>query len=137
MRAFLLCILFLVPSCALVDSAREMVKTGTELVDTGRTIVDQGEKLIGQAKEEFAKAKAAADTNKDGKTSFEEWWIYLLGLLGIGGAGVIRNGKSNERKAKTEAKVDAQDERLKKIEELANAPRRELAALSNSGILNS
>lgn len=51
----------------------------------------------------------AADKNEDGKTTVQEWVLYLLGLIGLGGAGggalLARNAKSNARKDIIEREV--------------------------------
>lgn len=115
MRTLFLALILFLPGCSVIDALKETAQQTNELVKTTKD-------LVNTTKAEFAKAKTAADTNKDGKTTLNEWWIYLLGLLGIGGAGVIRNGRSNERKARTEGKLDAIEERVGKIEG-ATAPR--------------
>lgn len=87
--------LLLLPSCAFYDAAVKTVETAERVM----------------AKVELTAEEA--DANGDGKVSLTEMLIYLLGTLGVGGVPLlIRNAKSNERKAMAEARIEALDEKL-------------------------
>jgi hypothetical protein len=63
----------------------------------------------------IAEAKAAADTNKDGKTDSMEWIYWLLSGGGLAGGAAaearrrvsVRNTESDARKTRTEDRVAA------------------------------
>jgi len=101
MRLLMLCVLFL-PACSVM---RSLESAG----QSARLLIDEGTALVREVQKEYQTAKAAADRDGDGKTSGEEWMMWALGLGGSGGvlAQLMRNGKSNERKAKMEARLDA------------------------------
>lgn len=112
----LLLLLAVVPSCSILEK-------GEKLIDDGRALIGDLKKEGERVKSELKVAAAQADTNQDGKTTIPEWALWLT--TGGGAAfimALIRNGKSNERKARTDAKVDAQEERLRKLESFASAP---------------
>lgn len=109
MRAFLFGCLaaLLLSSCALIDSAKSIAKSADDILSAAR-----------EFKSGFVAAKAEADTNKDGKTSVQEWWQYLLLILGIGtpvaGAGVmVRNARSNADKDVRFSKAETEIEVVK------------------------
>ena len=114
MRAmrYLLLVFLLLPSCAILkglqDSAENTAKI-TGKVDKALDKVDQGLVAINNGVSKIAEAKAAADTNKDGKTDGQEWLLWLLGAGG--GTGLLgfmrRNAKSDERKAIMETRLAA------------------------------
>jgi hypothetical protein len=62
-----------------------------------------------QTKVEAVAATAQeADKNSDGKVDLKELLAWLLGAGGLGAiASVLRNGKSNERKARIEGKLES------------------------------
>ena len=97
MRYLLLLPLLLLPACGAIKKAEELL--------------DRGIAVVKKADEQFETQKTAADKDGDGKVSGQEWMTYLLGLLGLGGtaggAQMLRNGKSNERKARMEADIES------------------------------
>lgn len=100
-----------------------MSASSCSLYTKGRELIDDGRALVGEVKQIYAQAKADADTDGNGRTSKTEWFEWAAGgglaaLITAILAAVTRNGKSNERKAKTEAKVDEQDKRLGALESM-------------------
>lgn len=96
---WVLCLVFLVfASCSLLQNLESV----SAKIDSGMAKLEQG-----IAK--YQKAKFEADTNKDGKTDANEWIWWLLGATGLGGVAKLlqRNMKSDERKTKLEARLDA------------------------------
>jgi hypothetical protein len=103
---YLLLLVFLFPSCSLYETLRTNAAKVEEVLGKTQAVVETG-----IAKYETAKAEA--DTDKDGTVSLTELLAYLAGTVGLGGITVAaRNSKSNERKAKAEAKLDAIERRL-------------------------
>lgn len=99
-------------SCTVLEKLESAATNLQELVVDGKEIVTA-------SKSDITRARAAADTDGDGKTSFLEWLLYLTsggGLLTVL-AGLARNGKSNERKSRNEAEVAGLKKDLQKLEE--------------------
>ena len=93
---FLVCFL---ASCSLVSKVEG-------LVDDAKVLVAKADKKYAEVEAKYQEAKAAADTNADGKTSSSEWiaWLAggglttLLGFLGI---------KANSLQKQTDQLYDA------------------------------
>lgn len=93
----------------------------------GRALFKEGRALVTEIRAEFKKAKAASDVNGDGKTSWSEWLTggglaaFATAVLAM----LTRNGRSDVRKAKNEAKTEEQGaqiteqkQRLDKLDDL-------------------
>jgi hypothetical protein len=137
---YLLLLVFLLPSCSLYENLKEnaervneglaKIAAGAEAVKAGaaagQKLVAAGVEKIQELGVRYETAKAEADTNKDGKTSAQEWLLYLaLGGGGLGGLEVgrrkmqreredllRRNAESDQRKARMEVELDAIKARL-------------------------
>jgi hypothetical protein len=92
----------------MVGQASAIVDDAKQRYQEIRAVVDLVAQLAGGAKTHFEEARAAADANKDGETTLEEWlkWIAAIG----GPSGLIayfaRNKLSNERKAALAARIE-------------------------------
>jgi len=120
-RALLLLLLIL-PSCRFMDNFSRAIETGVELKEQYHEFVAEAEEFKEEVKSEIVAAKAEMDANNDGHVSADEFFNWILGgglvtLLGSIGL-LIRNGKSNERKAKNEAKTEAAEQAAREAKEL-------------------
>lgn len=77
----LLLAIFLLSSCTLVSSMEK-------LVDDAKATVAEVKSIAAATKDQIVEAKAAADTNHDGKTTGSEWatWAAGGGLVTLLGA---------------------------------------------------
>lgn len=111
--ALAMVVLLCLASCGAITDAFESVKA----------TADAGTAFFNEAKADYVAARAEADVDGDGKVTGGEWLTLLLTMLGLNGgaaaAALIRNGKSNERKARTEAETAALKERLNALERAA------------------
>lgn len=124
MARTLLLVLLLLPSCTLVDNLNRAIAKGVEISDTVGEIRREWVASKAELKAEIAATKDAIDSNADGKITSEEFKTWLMGggfltLLTAGGF-LARNAKSNERKTRTEGKLE---QLAKNLDELRAAPR--------------
>ena len=114
MRLIVLALLAILPSCTAYRTITEAAETAKSMAATSKQFLGQAEKLVGQGKDvlvqvqaDYRKHQVAADADKDGSTTSEEWLKYLLGPAGVGAlaAYFIRNMKSNQRKSDAEARL--------------------------------
>jgi len=103
-------------SCSLVESVKDTALKTTEILEEGREILAVAQNTLTDARAEFAEARAKADTDGDGKASMDEWIGYLLGLLGVGGAGGIALARSAVRNAKSDGRKTAMEDRINALE---------------------
>jgi len=99
MKLYLYCILIcFLCSCTLVKRTEAAMEKADKALAVASDAIDR-----------VAQAKKEADTDGDGKTSLEEWMLYLLGGGGVAGGAVLRkrNQQSDARKAETEKDVAA------------------------------
>lgn len=122
MRNAVLVLLLLSPamSCTAYESLKSAVSDTRALIADGKALIDVGKVMVKDFKSDFKQARASADTNQDGKTSIPEWVVWLTSGGGLAFvAALIRNGKSDVRKAKMEAKADEQERRIAAVERVA------------------
>lgn len=99
-------LLLLLPACTMMRSIEEGIRKTNELVGTTQELVSKTGDTFTRTVDELNKYKVAADVNKDGETTPEEWIAYLVALVTtFGGVIVARNAKSNARKDVLEARV--------------------------------
>ena len=102
-------------SCSLVESVKATAARTKELAGEVQAVVAVAKDTLVEAKATYASAKAEADTDKDGKTSGDEWLTYLLlGGGGLGGLGALAKGAV--RNAKSDGRKDRLEDRLAAIE---------------------
>lgn len=114
---YILALLFLAittSSCTVYEKLRETAEKANEIVVAANETVAVAHEAVAEAKSQWAAHKAAADTDRDGTLTMDEILAYLAILL-TGGGILVRNGKSNERKARIEAQVDALNKRVSTI----------------------
>ena len=97
---FILGLAVLTSSCSTLKDLASMVEKGKTTLVKIEEGANKVATLTRSSLDKIQEAQLKADTNKDGTTSSTEWLWYILGLLGLGGAGklVQRNMKSDERK---------------------------------------
>lgn len=99
----------------LVEENRESVKDGfdkaVELVNQGKEAFGQiagpvitASAAVGKATDKLVEKIDKADLNGDGELSWKELWLLIAGGGGAGGI-LVRNSRSNKRKAELEAEV--------------------------------
>jgi hypothetical protein len=92
MRTLALVVVSLLPlgACTLLEQAKDTYNSAAGLATSAR--------------DEYVAAKAAADTNKDGRTSVPEWLSYLT--LVLGGGAVAGAVHATSKRNKTQAELD-------------------------------
>ena len=94
-----------------------LVLASCTMVKKAEDTLDKANAVLTEVKTDYIAARAEADTDGDGKVSGGEWLNFLLGILGVGTVGgsaiIARNAKSNARKDVIESRVKAlEDNRI-------------------------
>lgn len=127
----MLFVVFLMPACSVVSKmtelatkANEALAKANEVYETGKSMWDVAQDIYKLTMEEMKAAKVEADADKDGTTTFDEWW----GWITSGGLAawiarerlarqreqmLARNEVSDLRKAQMEAEISDLKAKLK------------------------
>ena len=92
-------------------------------VETVSTRVEQIDKAITTVRAEFSAFKRAADTNKDGKTTMDEWGAWLIGGGAVSIIALVRKLTGDAKRVAESDALKADTARRVNALENANAPR--------------